>query len=128
MKIDCVLDSSAVLALMFRETGYEAAEQMLPRAAISAVNASEVIAKLMRLGAGPEEARRAIDDLGVTVLPFTLEDAEVAARLEQMTRARGLSLGDRACLATAKRCRVAAVTADQNWRIPSLGVQVRYIR
>jgi ribonuclease VapC len=78
--------------------------------------------------AGPEEARRAIGDLGVAVLPFTLEDAEVAARLEQMTRARGLSLGDRACLATAKRCGVAAVTANQNWRIPSLGVQVRYIR
>lgn len=77
MKIGCVLDSSAVLALMFRETGCKAAEQMLPRAAISAVNASEVIAKLMRLGAGPEEARRAIDDLGVAVLPFTLEDVRL---------------------------------------------------
>ena len=128
MKIDYVLDSSVILALMFGETGWEAAEQMLPSAAVSAVNASEVIAKLLRLGAGPEAARRAIDQLGVAVLAFTLEDAEAAARLERVTRPHGLSLGDRACLAAAERCEAAAVTADRNWRIPRLGVQVRFIR
>ncbi len=128
MKIDCVLDSSAVLAVIFAEPGHEAVEPMLPSAAISTVNASEAITKLIRLRAPAAEAVKAVDDLQLVVLPFTLEDAHLAARLEPSTRRRGLSLGDRACLALAHRCGVPAVTADRNWRIPKLPVRVRLIR
>ncbi len=128
MGVEFVLDASAVLALIFAEKGHEAVEPLLPAAAISAVNASEVLAKLLRLGASPADATKAVDDLQLVVLPFTLDDARAAARLEPLTRARGLSLGDRACLALAQRCGVPAVTADRSWRIPKLPVRVRVMR
>jgi PIN domain nuclease of toxin-antitoxin system len=48
--------------------------------------------------------------------------------LTPLTRGRGLSFGDRACLATARLLKVPALTADRNWRIPKLGVVVRLIR
>lgn len=128
MRIEYVLDSSAVLALIFAEEGHETVEALLPAAVISAVNASEVLAKLLRLGASAADATKALDDLQLAVLPFTLDDARSAARLEPLTRVRGLSLGDRACLALAQRCGVPGVTADRNWRIAKLPVRVRSIR
>jgi PIN domain nuclease of toxin-antitoxin system len=128
VRVEYVLDPSAVLALVFQEDGHEAVEPLLPVAAISAVNASEVLTKLLRLGASAADATKALDDLQLVVLPFTLDDARSAARLEPLTRARGLSLGDRACLALAQRCGVPAVTADKSWRIPKLPVRVRSIR
>jgi PIN domain nuclease of toxin-antitoxin system len=128
VRVECVLDSSAVLALVFAEEGHAVVEPLLPVAALSAVNAAEVLAKLQRLGASPADAAKAVDDLQLAVLPFTLDDARLAARLEPLTRTRGLSLGDRACLALAQRCGVPAVTADRHWRIPRLPVKVRCIR
>lgn len=128
MRIDCVLDASAVLALIFAEEGHQAVEPLLPAAVISAVNASEVLTKLLRLGASAADADKALDDLQLAVLPFTLDDGWSAARLEPLTRSRGLSLGDRACLALAQRCGVPALTADRSWCIPKLPVRVRSIR
>lgn len=42
-----VFDSSALLAIVFREYGAEAAVQRLSGGIVSAVNASEVIARLV---------------------------------------------------------------------------------
>jgi len=51
-----------------------------------------------------------------------------AARLRPLTRAAGLSLGDRACLALARRRGAAAITADSARAALSLDVEVRSIR
>jgi PIN domain nuclease of toxin-antitoxin system len=64
----------------------------------------------------------------VTVEPFTTADAIEAARLRPLTRAAGLSLGDRACLALARRHGAVAITADAAWATLSLGIDVRPIR
>jgi PIN domain nuclease of toxin-antitoxin system len=64
----------------------------------------------------------------VTVEPFTTADAIEAARLRPLTRAAGLSLGDRACLALARRQRAVALTADSAWATLPLDVDVRPIR
>ncbi|MGH3902923.1 MAG: PIN domain-containing protein [Pseudonocardiaceae bacterium] len=58
----------------------------------------------------------------------TSADAEHAAKLYPLTSTRGLSLGDRACLAVAKRLDAMAVTADQAWTELDHGVEVRLIR
>lgn len=63
----------------------------------------------------------------VTVEPFTFGDAAESAVLRATTRPYGLSLGDRACLALAKRLDLDALTADTNWQqvSGSIGVRVR---
>ncbi|WP_152607392.1 PIN domain-containing protein [Thermus sp. 2.9] len=65
--------------------------------------------------------------LGLEVLPFTQEEAMVAAELDPQTRGLGLSLGDRACLATAKVHGLLALTADRAW-LQVEGVRVETIR
>ena len=44
------------------------------------------------------------------------------------TRSRGLSLGDRACLALARRLAATAVTTDRAWREVDVGAAVEVIR
>lgn len=49
---EAVLDASALLALLNQEPGHEEVVRPIPDAAISAVNLSEVAAKLARGGVG----------------------------------------------------------------------------
>jgi ribonuclease VapC len=111
-----VLDASALLALLNREAGAERVRQVLPRAAISAVNFSEVVSKIADRGAPAEAIREALDGLDLDVRPFGIELAYAAGELRRSTRATGLSLGDRACLALAASLNATALTADQAWR------------
>ena len=62
------------------------------------------------------------------ILPFTIEDAERAARMWPVTSKFGLSLGDRACLALALRLDLPVMTADRVWGKLQMGVEVQLIR
>jgi PIN domain nuclease of toxin-antitoxin system len=44
------------------------------------------------------------------------------------TASKGLSLGDRACLALARVRSLPAVTADRSWSGVDVGVQIQLIR
>ena len=110
-----VLDASAVLALLQAEPGADTVIDLLPRGVMSAVNFSEVVAKLMDHGMPLEEAHAVLDGLPIDVHPFDRDAAFMAGELRPMTRRAGLSLGDRACLALASRLGVTAVTADRAW-------------
>ena len=71
-----------------------------------------------------------IDDLGLDVRDLTLPLALEAGAMITVTRPKGLSEGDRACLALAGALGVPAVTADRPWAdvAEDLGVQVELIR
>ncbi len=125
---DVVLDASAVLAVLNSEPGAEAVWAHLPGACMSAVNAAEVAAKLVDGGLDPDHAGQSLDRLGARVVPFTIADVVPAAQIRAATRSAGLSLGDRACLALARRLGVPALTADRQWRDLQVGVEVRLIR
>jgi PIN domain nuclease of toxin-antitoxin system len=60
--------------------------------------------------------------------PFTTADAIEVAHLRSLTRDQGLSLGDRACVALARRLGTAAYTADTTWSAAALDVELRQIR
>jgi len=124
----CVLDASAVIAYLHQEPGCDVLEGLLDEAAISAVNLAEVATRLIDRGASQSEARKAIEDLGIETLPFGDALAYEVAALRPVTKHAGLSLGDRACLATAKSLGVRAITADRQWSRLRLGVQVQVIR
>lgn len=123
-----VLDASAVLAFVYAEDGAEAVDPLLDGATISTVNWSEALTKILAHGGDPDRLGGQILALGPELEPFTRADAEHAAKLSPLTSTRGLSLGDRACLAVAKRLEAMAVTADQAWTELDYGVAIRLIR
>ena len=57
-----------------------------------------------------------------------LEDAVEIAKLRPAIRPGGLSLGDRACLALARRYGARVLTADGTWTRFDIGVRVQAIR
>lgn len=128
--MNAVLDSSAVLALVFGEPGASIVAASLDGAVISAVNESEVLAAMIRRGATPVQATATLEALELTALALDSRLAARAALLQAATHRAGLSLGDRCCLALADALRLPAITADRAWTgiASAIGAEVRLIR
>jgi len=123
-----VLDASAILALLLGEPGADDVAHSVARgAAVSTVNLSECAEVLARNKLTPEPIMARFCEQ-VVVKPFTYDDALAAAALSPPTRPRGLSLGDRACLALAQRLDATALTADGQWSRLEIGVSIRLVR
>ena len=125
---EVVLDASALLALLNAEPGAELVAEALPEAAVSAVNFSEVVAKLSEASMPEEAIRDTLQGLSLEVVPFDLDQAYEAGLLRSATRRVGLSLGDLGCLSLARRLNLPALTADQTWERLSADARVRVIR
>ena len=111
-----ILDASAVLTVLNGEPGEKKVIPILAESAISAVNLTEVAAKLLEAGMDEAGAQLAVSVLGIgEIVDFTPNLAWEAARLRPLTKQYGLSLGDRACLALAIKLKIPAVTADKEW-------------
>lgn len=123
-----VHDASCLLALAFREPGAEIVRANLRDSLISSVNWSEFVQKVAQHGGNIQPLSRIIEALGVTIVPFTATTAELAAHLYPQTKALGLSLGDRACLALALERQCNVYTADSAWSKLQLSIEVRVIR
>lgn len=144
-----VLDASALLAFWLREDGGTVVRDALDTegAFVASVNFAEVVAKMDDLQRGfaerlPDVPARVASEATVTafrpvlqagrlvVEPFTLGDAVVSGQLRAVTKKRGLSLGDRACLGLGKRLGLDVLTADRSWAsvAGAIGLVVRMIR
>lgn len=123
-----ILDASAVLALLNQESGFHIVEQHISQGLISAVNLAEVITVLGHLGMPYSEAIVITDEILTHVVSFDKEQAGIAAELRNPTKAFGLSLGDRACLALARLKNLPVLTADSLWAKLEIGVSVQLIR
>jgi ribonuclease VapC len=123
-----VLDSSAVLALAKSEPGSATVVRYLNGAVMSSVNHAEVLHGLARSGIELELGEKLVATLQIEVLDFTARLAVAAAALGVPGAPVGLSLGDRACLATAADLGAPVVTADRVWTDLDLGVEVVTIR
>jgi ribonuclease VapC len=126
--ISCILDASAILAYLEGESGSPDVEKVLDEAAVSAVNIAEVASKLAERGAPADRIRQTIQALGVEVIPCDETIAYRIGDLRASTKALGLSLGDRACLATALQHNVRAITADRHWKTLKVGARIQVIR
>lgn len=129
-----VLDASALLVHLKSETGRErVAEALLKGAVISLVNWAEVLSTLAKEGKQPEVVAQQLRAEGLLyqtlrLEPLTDEDCLEIARLRLVTQKYGLSLGDRAALALAKRLDVAVLTADRVWVELDVGIKIEVIR
>lgn len=125
---ECVLDASAILALLLSEPGSDAVAERIEGSLASAVNISEVLAKLLERGIETEAAWSQIGPLMQTIVPFDAEQARLTAELRPATRSLGLSLGDRACLALAKQHKCLVLTTDRQWKKLKLDIQIVVVR
>jgi len=126
---EIVLDASALLAYLRNEPGTEAVQRLLGAdTVIGAVNLAEVVSKLVEAGWTEESIRDTFGATQAQAVAFEPRDAYIAGLLREHTRHRGLSLGDRACLALALRLGAPALTADRSWGDLDVGVEVMLIR
>ena len=126
----CVLDASALIALLKNEPGAEQVDHFLMArdCVMSSVNLAEFVTKLVREGGNAPKALEIVSDLPLTVIPYGTEDAAETGELVFHTRHLGLSLGDRACLALAKKLNALAVTTDRPWLQLDIGVKIECVR
>lgn len=122
-----VLDASAILALLLDEPGAARIAIFMIDARVSAVNLSEVVAKLAEHGVPDADVDHDIATLRLLIVPFDAAQATSAGRLRRRTRAAGLSLGDRACLALAHAIGGVAVTTDRAWSSVDCGVTIEVV-
>lgn len=130
----CVLDASAFLCYLQGESGSDrVTEALVQGCAMSSVNWAEALSKLADRGVDPDLAALELADQGVlgsALLIHPLDEALARgiARFRPLTRAAGLALGDRACLALAQHLGLPALTADRNWLKLGVGVKIESIR
>jgi ribonuclease VapC len=123
-----VLDASALLAYMFRESGAQEVATVIGDCCISAVNIAEVLGRFVRDGYDAKRVLKEIRTTAIEVVDFDPSQAEVTAQLIMGTHRSGLSLGDRACLALALSRRLPVMTADRAWKQLKLDIDIRLIR
>lgn len=123
-----VLDSSAMLALIQQEPGHDRVLAKSEQHCASAVNMAEVRTRLFDKGLKEAEVELLVLSIKVAVKAFSEDHARLSALLRNATRGKGLSLGDRACLALAQSLGAIAITADRAWAEVALPIEVSLIR
>lgn len=125
---EAVLDASAILALFHGEPGSDRVTAILDRCMVSSINAAEVVTTLVRNGAEAQDAVRRVRRLPCPIVTIDRELGLRAGALFAATRHKGLSLGDRICLALAERENAPVLTTDRAWADLDLGVEIVLIR
>jgi ribonuclease VapC len=128
MKASCVLDTSALLALIGREKGAEVVAARMGGAIMSAVNWAEAVTVLQNIGLTARDADDMLTRLAIQIIPFDKEQAMMVALFQRTTQPHKLSFGERACLALARLQNIPALTARPVWNDLHVGVEVVPIR
>lgn len=123
-----VFDASAAMAILREEPGCDIAQSCLYAGVISAVNHSEVLAKLSDQGLPLDRALAQLSALDLDVRSFDEAQAIAAADLRPATQGKNISFADRACLAMAAGLKAPVLTSDRIWADLDIGVEVRPIR
>lgn len=125
----CILDSSALLALLNSEPGAELVETLLSSSIMSTVNVAEVIAELdKRLDITPNQSKEMVEAIINQIIPLDFKQAIEVGHLRKITEKFGLSLGDRACLALAIASNAPVYTGDKAWAKLKLNCEIVFIR
>ncbi|WP_020559165.1 type II toxin-antitoxin system VapC family toxin [Thiofilum flexile] len=125
-----VVDTSAILAYLFNETGAELIEQILEESSclISSVNYTELASKLVDKGMPIADVIVTLESLELEFIAQDSQQALINAELRPLSKPYGLSLGDRACLALGILNSIPVITADRVWKEVSNEIEIQVIR
>ncbi len=123
-----ILDASALLCLLNDEPGADRVATALTRSVIGATNLGEVVSKLRERGLSLAEVQEALGGLHLDVRPLSATQAMTIGDLRPATRALGLSLGDRACLALAIELGAELYTTDAALARAEVAIPVTNVR
>ena len=123
-----VLDASALIASIYTEKGATIIDRYLPHALISTVNLTEVASYMIRQGVPIEEVSELLKDLSLDIIAYDEEQALLAGELLPKASPKGLSLGDRACLALGLSKKLPVLTGDKVWKSLDLDVKIELFR
>jgi ribonuclease VapC len=124
---EIVLDASALIAMLKGEKGADKVAAAIADARICTINYAEVVTHFIHLGMPEREVDAMLDPLPMTIVPTDKALAQMAGRLRAVTAGHGLSLGDRFCLALAKRDGLPAWTSDQSWKALADAVKTKVV-
>ena len=125
-----LLDTSAIIALLNKESGYEIVDSIIANSAISSVNLSELVSVLTRAGVPENEVDSIVTDIVPEIIPFCENLAIKSGKLSKATKEFGLSLGDRACISTGDYHNMEIYTSDKIWSKlqPQISTKITIIR
>jgi ribonuclease VapC len=125
-----VLDASAILALLLGEPGADKVKAGLDGSLMTTVNFAEVVGHYAKLGVARHDIEMLLRSLPIRLVPVDAVLSYDAGMLRPITLEGGLSLGDRYCLALAKREGLPALTAERRWPTiaAAAGVMIEMIR
>ncbi len=123
-----VIDAAVVMTILLGERGDESASQLAPGSMLSSVNLAEIVAKCVEKSIPVGLAWDYIRSSAIEIVAFDADAAILTGEIFQFARKGVLSLGDRACIATAMRRKAIAVTADRIWADLDLPCKIELIR
>ena len=122
------LDTSVIMAILLDESGRDTAARLAPGGILSSVNLAEIITKCIEKAVPPDIAQDYIRHSNIEIVSFDAAHAALAGDLFKVAKKGVLSLGDRACIATAMKLNAVALTADRAWSTLDLPCQIELIR
>ena len=128
MSSKVVLDASALLCLLNDEPGADRVVDVLTRSITGTASLAEVVSKLRDRGLPLDEVREALSGLHLDVRSLTPAQALIVGDLRPATKALGLSLGDRACLALAIDLQAEMLTTDAPLASADVGITITNVR
>lgn len=119
-----IFDASALIALFAKEEGYLFIKKHMKDAVISSVNIAEVYKYCIEVqGLQKDDAETVIKLSDIKIIDFGHDQALISANIINKTKAHGLSLEDRACIALAIFKNYPILTYDKIWKKLELDVQ-----
>jgi ribonuclease VapC len=125
--VSVVLDASALIAMLKGERGAAKVAAVIADARVGSVNYAEVVSHFVHAGMLERDVDAMLDPLPMTVVPADKALAQLAGHLRGVTAEAGLSLGDRFCLALARRDGLPAWTGDLEWKKVADAAQVKVV-
>lgn len=110
-----IADTSAIIAYLKFEPGADIVRKNVPRIRLSTVNLAEAVAVLTRQGIAGDWIESRLLRVFSDHLAFESEQAYLCGVLEPITRPKGLSLGDRACITAGLLLGCPVLTAESTW-------------
>jgi PIN domain nuclease of toxin-antitoxin system len=110
-----IADTSAVIAYLNFEPGAEEVRKCLSRIRLTLVNLAEIVAVVSRHMVERAWVEERVFRVFPDLLPFDREQAYLCGALEVVTKSKGLSLGDRACIAAGILYGWPVLTTESRW-------------